>query len=66
MLAPADAQAPAMIDSSQGWSVASIVSSVTPRASSKPTLIASLWAACSLARMKRAWRIFRCRSTLSQ
>ena len=35
-----------MIDSSQGWSVARIVSSVTPRASSKPTLIASLWPAC--------------------
>jgi hypothetical protein len=48
-----------MIDNSQGWSVARIVSSVTPRASSKPTLIASLWPACSLARRKRAWRILR-------
>src|ERR1700736_6219232 len=58
MLAPAEAQAPAMIDSSQGWSVARMVSSVTPRASSKPTLIASLWPACSLAPRKRAWRCF--------
>src|SRR5205807_2215736 len=37
-----------------------------PLASSKPTLIASWCPACSLARMKRAWRILRCRSTLSQ
>ncbi len=37
-----------MIDSSQGWSIARIVSSVTPRAASKPTLIASLWPASSL------------------
>jgi hypothetical protein len=66
MLAPAEAQAPAMIESSQGWSAAKIVSSVTPRTSSKPTLIASLWPACSLERTKRAWRIFRGSSTLSQ
>ena len=41
MLAPAAAQAPAITDSSRGWSGASTVSSVTPRAASKPTLVAS-------------------------
>src|ERR1700733_10325342 len=54
MLAPADAQAPAIIDSSHGWSIARMVSSVTPRPSSKPTLTASLSPACSLARKNRA------------
>src|SRR5258708_32010074 len=61
MLAPAEAQAPAMIDNSQGWSVARMVSSVTPRASSKPTLMASLWPARSLARPKPAGKILRAR-----
>ena len=41
MLAPATAQAPARIESSQGWSGASTVSSVTPRAAGNETVVAS-------------------------
>jgi hypothetical protein len=66
MLAPATAQAPAMIESSQGWSGASTVSSVTPRAAGNATEVASDFPACAAERRKRAWAIFCGRSTLSQ
>ena len=66
MLAPAAAQAPAMIDSSHGWSGASTVSSVTPRAASNANVVASVLPASSAARTKRACAIWCGRSTLSQ
>ena len=66
ILAPPMAQAPAMIDSSQGWSGANTVSSVTPRAASRSTAVASDFSAASDARTKRACASLCGRSTLSQ
>ena len=66
MFAPAAAHAPAITDSSRGWSGASTVSSVTPRAVSKPTPVATaLFASCADFR-KCACESLCGRSTLSQ
>ena len=55
--APARAQAPAMIDSSQGWSGASNVSSVTARSASNAIDVARRLSASSVVRTKLACSI---------
>ena len=55
-----------MMESSHGWSGATTVSSVTPRAAGNDTVVASDFPACAAECRKRACAIFCGRSTLSQ
>ena len=57
MLAPALAQAPAMIDSSRGWSGATMVSSVMERNLSVATSLAKPLPCCHSVRIRRASRM---------